>query len=144
MGCPSPDQANLVLASLTKIVNSLAAGQALPPIIPHFCGATLLVCKKRSESHHLIAVGEVLRCLVSKCLALLVRSPTISLLSPLQLGVSVRGGCEAIVHATSHLMSSLPDKQHWSLQLDFINAFNNINREAMFAEFRHHLPGLSA
>ena len=144
VGCPSPDQANLVLASLTKFVNSLAAGRAPPPIIPHFCGATLLACKKRSGGHRPIAVGEVLRRLVSKCLAILVRSPTISLLSPLQLGVSVRGGCEAIVHATSHLMSSLPDKQRWSLQLDFVNAFNNINREAMFAEFRHRLPGLSA
>ena len=144
VGCPSPDQANLVLASLTKIVNSLAAGRAPPPIIPHFCGATLLACKKRSGGHRPIAVGEVLRRLVSKSLAILVRSPTISLLSPLQLGVSVRGGCEAIVHATSHLMSSLPNKQRWSMQLDFINAFNNINREAMYAEVRHHLPGLSA
>ena len=144
VGCPSPDEANLVLASLTKIVNSLAAGRAPPPIIPHFCGATLLACKKRSGGHRPIAVGEMLRRLVSKCVAILVRSPTISLLSPLQLGVSVRGGCEAIVHATSHLMSSLPDKQRWSLQLDFIKVFNNINRETMFAEFRHHLPGLSA
>ena len=89
-------------------------------------------------------VGEVLRRLVSKCLATLVRLPARSLLAPLQLGVSVRGGCEAIVHATSHLTSSLPDEQCWTLLLDFSNAFNNISREAMFVEFRRRLPGLSA
>ena len=56
----------------------------------------------------------------------------------------VRGGCEAIVHATSQLMSSLPDEERWALLLDFTNAFNNISRETMFVEFRRHLPGLSA
>ena len=31
----------------------------------------------------------------------------------------------------------------WSLLLDFSNAFNNICREAMFLEFRKHIPSLS-
>ena len=71
------------------------------------------------------------------------RLPACSLLAPLQLGVSVRGRCEAIVHATSQLMSSLPDEERWTFLLDFTNAFNNISREAMFVEFRRHLLGLS-
>ena len=71
------------------------------------------------------------------------RQPVLSLLAPLQLGVSVQGGCEAIVHATSQLMTSLPDNQCWTLLLDFTNTFNNINREAMFVECRRRLPGLS-
>ena len=37
--------------------------------------------------------------------------------STLQFGVSVRGACEAIVHATSHLMSSLPDNVCWTLAI---------------------------
>ena len=144
VGCPSPDQASLMLASLTRFINLLAAGRASSSIIPHLCGATLLASKKKNGGHRPIAVGEVLRRLVSKCLATLVRLPALSLLAPLQLGVSVRGGCEAIVHATSQLMSSLPGEQCWVLLLDFTNAFNNISREAMFVEFRHRLPGLSA
>ena len=54
------------------------------------------------------------------------------------------GGREAIVHATNRLMSSLPDNDHWTLLLDFTNAFNSISRQTMFGEFRRHLPGLSA
>ena len=52
--------------------------------------------------------------------------------------------CEAIVHATNRLMSSLPDNDRWTLLLDFTNAFNSISRQTMFGEFRRHLPGLSA
>ena len=141
--CPSPDRANLVLASLTRFVNILAAGPAPPTVIPHLCGASL-ANKKKNGGHRPIAIGEVLRRLVSKCLASLVRQPVLSLLAPLQLGVSVQGGCEAIVHATSQLMTSLPGNQCWTLLLDFTNAFNNINREAMFVECRRRLPGLSA
>ena len=100
MGCPSPDRANRFLSSLTRFLNLLAAGRAPPTITPHLCGTSLLASMKRNGGHRPIAVGEVLRRPVSKCLASLPRSPAISLLAPLQLGVSVQGGCEAIVHAT--------------------------------------------
>ena len=66
--CPSPDQASQLLSSLTRCTNLLAAGQILTTISPHLCGASLLACRKRSGSHHPIAVGEVLRRLISKCL----------------------------------------------------------------------------
>ena len=81
---------------------------------------------------------------MSKCLAIHVRRAAVSILAPLQLGVGVRGGCEAIVHAASQAMSSVDDDRCWTLLLDFSNAFNSINREAMFVEFRRRLPGLSA
>ena len=61
-----------------------------------------------------IAVGEVLRRLVSKCLVFHSHGTILSLLTPLQLGVGVRGGCEAIVHAVSKLAAS--DSQCWTLQ----------------------------
>ena len=59
VGCPSRDKANRILASLTKFVNLLAAGQVPSFIIPHLCGATLLACKKKKGGHRPIAVGEV-------------------------------------------------------------------------------------
>ena len=111
---------------------------------PHTSVAPLLACRKKNGGHRPIAVGEVLRRLVSKCLAYVARSSAISLLTPLQLGVSVQGGCEAIVHATTQLMTSVQDNQHWTLLLNVSNAFNSISREAMFVECRRRLPGLSA
>ena len=122
----------------------MAAGRTPPSIIPHLCGASLLALKKKTGCHRPIAVGEVLRRLVSKCLANQTRDAATSILAPLQLGVGIKGGCEAIVHATSQLRSSPSHNQHWTLMLDFSNAFNSINREAMFVEFRRFLPGLSA
>ena len=144
VGCPSPDWACLVLSSLTRFINLIVAGKTPPIVIPHLCGATLLANKKKSGEHCPIAVREVLHCLASKCLANLVRLLALSLLSPLQLGVCVRGECEAVIHSTHHLISSLPDERRWALLLDFTNAFNNIRCEAMFLEFHRHLLELSA
>ena len=111
---------------------------------PHLCGATLLPCRKKSRGHRPIAIGEVLRRLVSKCLAIHSEWDAVSRFYSLQLGVGISGGCEAIVHTVNNLMTSLPDNKRLTLELDFSNAFNQSSREAMFAEFRQHLPGLSA
>lgn len=142
--CPSPDQATCLLSSLTTFVNLLAAGCTPTNVAPHLYGASLLASKKKSGSHHPIVVGEVLRRLVSKCLFFHSRVAINSLFTPLQLGVGVRDGCEAIVHAVSKLTSSLPDDQCWTLMSGFTNAFNCISREAMFESLRNHLPSLSA
>ena len=58
--------------------------------------------------------------------------------------VNVKGGCEAVIHSVSQLMSSGQPDQQWVLLLDFTNAFNTINRFSIFEEFRAHIPGLSA
>ena len=144
VGCPSPDRANSVLSSLTRFTNLLAAGQSPSFVLPHLCGASLFAVRKKCGGFRPIAVGEVLRRLTSKCLANAARHSAFSSLTPLQLGVCVKGGCEAIIHAASHLMSSSSINQRWTLLLDFSNAFNCINREAMFAEIRHRIPSLSA
>ncbi len=49
--CPSPDQTNRLLFSLTSMVN-------LPPtIIPHLCGATLIAIRKKCRGLRPIAIG---------------------------------------------------------------------------------------
>lgn len=103
-GCPSPDRANNLLSSLTDFVNILAAGQAPSSIVPHLCGASLLAGRKKCGGFRPIAVGEVLRRLASKCLSMSSKYAALARLPPHQLGVGVKGGCEAIIHATSHLM----------------------------------------
>ncbi len=133
---PSPDRANQLLSALIQFVNLLVAGRTPLSVTPHLCGATLLACPKKSSGHRPI---ETLRRLTSKCLTHHVRPTIQSLLTPLQLGIGVRNGCEAIIHASSQLMSTTPDTQHWTLLLDFSNAFNNFDRQTMFSEFRNHL-----
>ena len=133
----------LPCALLTKFVNLLVAGKSPPSVTPPLCGATLTQPDK-SGGLSTIAVGEAICRLVSKCLATALHQSAFFRLAPLHLGASVRGGCEAIVHATSYLMSSSLTKQHWTLILDFTNAFKYITWEAMFGEFCRRLPVLSA
>ena len=142
--CPSPSLASQTISILTKFVNLLVKGCTPPSVTPHLCGASLLACHKKNGGLRSIAVGEVLRRLTSKCLSCAVRSAAFAHLAPLQLGVNVKGGCEAVIHSVSHLMSSGQPDQQWVLLLDFTNAFNTINRFSMFEEFRAHIPGLSA
>ena len=144
MDCPSPDCANRALFSLTGVVNLLAAGNAPSAILPHLCGAILLACKKKSGGHRPITVCEVLHKLTSKCLAFAAHTSTLERLLPNQLGVGVKRSREAIVHGVSRLLSSSSADHCWVLLLDFSNAFNSLNREAMFREFRQHVPALSA
>ena len=78
VGYPSPDQASKVLATLTWFINLLAAGRVPSDVNPHLCCATLLASRKKKGGHRPIAVGEVLRRLVSKCLSSLARHPALA------------------------------------------------------------------
>ena len=78
-----------------------------------------------------IAVGEVL---TSKCAARAVLPDTLQILSPLQVGVGLLAGCEAILHSVTnvHESPSIPADHRFTLLVDFSNAFNSVDRAAMF------------
>ena len=82
-------------------MNLLSAGHAHPDVMPHLCGTTLLPCQKKGGGLPPIAVGEVLRRLTSEWLSHSVLAEAFQTLTPLQMGVGVKGGCKAIVHSVS-------------------------------------------
>ena len=135
-----------MLCALCDLTNLLCGGSVPSDVVPHLCGASLLPCKKRGGGLRLIAVGEVLRRLTSKCISSAVQNEASRILSPLQLGVGVPGGCEAIVHAVSSLQEdpSIDQTDKLCLLLDFSNAFNSISRENMFEEIRDRIPSMAA
>ena len=104
--CPSPDHASCALRALTGLVNALCSGQASMEVIPHLCGASLLASKKKGGGLRPIAIGEVIRRLVSKCVSRAVQTTALDMLTPLQLGVGDPSGCEAIVHAVSSIQEN--------------------------------------
>ena len=106
----------------------------------------IIAVKKKNGGLRPIAVGEVLRRLTSKCLSRAVHSDAFAVLTPSQLGVGVKGGCEAVVHSVAHILDreDLPSLSRWILLIDFSNAFNSVSREHMFQEVRAFLPGLSS
>ena len=116
--CPSPDRANHALTCLTRLVNLLCGGKVPADVVPHLCGASLLPCKKKAGGLRLIAVGEVLHHLTSKCAATSVQCIALEIIAHLQLGVRVSAGCEAIVHAVLTALKILAS--HWKIVLSFL------------------------
>jgi hypothetical protein len=145
VSCPSPNRSSSFVQGLTNLVNSLCANTLPPEISIHLCGATLLALRKKSGGFRPIAIGEVLRRLVSKCVVRAVHTSSLTTLSPLQVGVGVSAGAEAIVHAVNCIQdnSSLPPDTKWVLLVDFSNAFNSVSRNCMFNEVRSHIPSIS-
>ena len=85
---------------------------------------------------------EILQRLTSKCAAKAVADKAAGLLSPLQLDMGVRNGCEALVHTVRRLLDQEPE-DFYLLQVDFVNAFNLADRSAAFEEAKKMFPELT-
>ena len=136
------ERGNTLLATMTRLINFLAAGKTPPEIDPFLCGGNLFAAVKKDGGHRPIAVGETIRRWTAKCMAKKAIADTAEYLSPLQLGVRVKGGAEAIIHATSAIYNddNISTEDKWVLQIDFENAFNSISRARMLEEIRKRCP----
>ena len=76
-------------------------------------------------------MGETLRRLAAICLLEKYQGAAVEHLTPLQLGVGIRGATESIIYKVKEWMHPGAPADHALLLLDFINAFNNIDRTAM-------------
>ena len=76
---------------------------------PTFCSATLKAWKKNKTGIRFIAVGEVIRRLMAKCIEKEAALEAVDLFRAKQFGVAVRGGAESIVHVTK--MTKKEDKK---------------------------------
>ena len=86
-------------AALTRLVNIMVRGEVPEEVAPFLCGARLHAALKKDGGLRPIAVGNMTRRLASKLVASELASRASSYLSPHQLGVGTKGGCEAIVHS---------------------------------------------
>ena len=126
--------------SLTKLLNKMMSGEVPRLVAPYLCGARLHAGKKSDGGLRPIAVGDILRRLASKCAAAAVAGKAAELLSPHQLGVGVRGGCEAIIHATRQAVDKAGEK--FVMRADLVNAFNLADRATALQEVAQHFPEL--
>ena len=128
------------------MVKLLCAGDTPAEVVPYLCGATLLACQKKGGGLYPNAVGEVLCRLSSKCLTRAIQSDAFRSFTPLQVGVGVKAGCEAIVHSVTRTLED-PNNQPQkclTLLLVFSNAFNSIFHCRMFEEVRARIPSIAA
>ena len=132
-----------VAARLAPVVNWLARGGAPEASARHLAGARLIALLKPNGGLRPIAVGEVLRRLVAKCMCGAVKVQARELLWPLQTGVAVPKGVECSVHVLRQWCERhrhSPDRV--LLKLDFANAFNRVNRAAVLRAVHDRFPQL--
>ena len=83
-----------------EFVNSYGSGAFSSEVGAHFTAAKLIPLRKKAEGVRPIAIGEIFRRLVGKCLLSKVSENVICKLQPIQMGVGIRGACELINIAT--------------------------------------------
>ena len=139
--CPSPDRSG-------------TACPASPVLLTCSALVIYLAVSPPSLWSHPLALQEVWRpttyCCwrgpAAKCTARAAKCEALDILAPLQLGVGISSGCEAIVHSVSNCLEDrniLPE-DHFILLVDFLNAFNSVDHSSLFWEVRHHTPSISA
>ena len=113
-------------------------------LAPLLCAARLIPLRKKDEGVRPVAVGDVLRRIVGKCL---LHHPTVAeqvrTLQPLQLGVGVSMACPTVAHALQRAVAELPCDGNWAvLQVDVANAFNTVLRPAILQGARDLAPAV--
>ena len=99
----------------------------------------LAALPKPDGSPRPIAVGDAFYRIAARCLLKLIGPERINnALLPGQFGVGSKGGVEPLVHALRALLTEFK-----ILKLDFVNAFNEVERGAVIDEVRATFPELS-
>ena len=129
-----------LLAAVTTLVNLLIEGNVPEEIRPYLFGGRLVALLKKGGGVRPIVVGLTLRLLTSKLVSKHAASLLAPTLSPLQVGVGVSRGVEAVVHATRAFVQSLGPTDVL-VKLDFTNAFNCVRRDAVLEAVLDHIPG---
>ena len=107
LNCAAPDQSKRAITSLTKFAHLASRGKLRDFVAPILCSATLTALKKLKGGVHPIAVGQVVRHFIAKCIAREANSEAADLFNTKQLGVAAKGGAESIVHATRNSVEKL-------------------------------------
>ncbi|GJW90618.1 putative reverse transcriptase domain-containing protein [Tanacetum coccineum] len=133
-----------LLKAITLVINLWLAGRS-PPILAEFVAfAPLTPLLKPDNGIRPIAVGTIWRHLVSKVAMKGVGKEMSKYLGDFQFGVGVSGGAEAVLHSANRVLSEYHnDGSLAMLTVDFLNAFNLVDRSALLHEVRVRCPSIS-
>ena len=126
---------------LAEFYNLVLAGRVPVNVRPSFLGATLFPFLKKDGGIRPIAVGLTLRRLIAEVANLSAQISCRSLLMPAQLGVGVKGGCEALIHSARRFVAGRGVEKAF-IKLDFSNAFNSVRRDSVLEAVALHRPDL--
>ena len=124
------DAGEALLEALSTFCEDFATGKLPPESREWFCGARLIGIPKKPTGIRPIAIGETLRRLTAKALVEQFQGAVSDTLIPLQLGVAVPQAAEIIAQAVQAWYSH-PQPDEVVLLVDFKNAYNTLDRQAM-------------
>ena len=104
-GPAAAGERDLAMTALLSFCNLVLAGRVPSTIRLHFFGARLLAFRKKDGGLRPISVGLVIKRLISRAACQLLRDKRANLLAPIQVGLGVKCGVEASVHAVRRFLS---------------------------------------
>ena len=144
--CTAPDHSKSALKAITRFVNRGSRGKFPSFFSKVFCSASLTALSKKKGGVRPIAVSEILRRLIAKCLVNEAKSGAIELFDSIQLGIGVSGGAEAIIHSAKVSYEKIfnADSKERMLQIEFRKAFNSVKRSHLLQAACDFIPGIAA
>jgi hypothetical protein len=130
------------LSSITLLCNFLLSGKIINEMCPFIFGASLCALKKKDGGIRPIAIGNIFRRLAAKIGCYKLQSDLHSYLTPNQLGVATKLGCESCIHSVRTYVHNPENVGKILLKIDFSNAFNSIERDSMLQQVKDKTPSL--
>ena len=128
----SPESGITGLSVLTRLVRRLTRADLPDHTAPLLATSTIILLQSRPGKIRPIALGQALRCLVTKTLLPAAIQDTRDCLAPEQLANGVPSGMYAIVHDCRMLMARYGWVPHYVLvSMDAHNALNTFSRQSM-------------
>lgn len=128
---------------IAKVADYLSRNQITPKTGEWLFSSTLTPLKKKLNGLRPIAMSETLVRITGKMLIERQDELATDFLSPQQLGVNTSNGTTAVAAMVRYLQTAYGDQDNVAvLQVDFDNAFNLVNRNAVLRTVRANFPGL--
>ena len=123
----------VLLAALASLTRLWVHGALPPAHATALCAANLTPLRYPDGGLRTGAVGDTLRRMVGKALLSTNASKSeVTKLAPLQTGIGLCGGAEAVAMGCQGMVDQLASQQGWVLlKVDMANAFNSVSRRAV-------------
>ena len=124
-----------------ELLNELLTGRVKHADI--WLRSRLVPLRKPGGGVRPIAIGEAWPRLLGRLLAARYAKTFAQALTPIQVGVGVRGGVEIAAHMVQAASLSVQQQDDFVIQsIDFSNAFNSIDRVSVYRAVEQHVPQL--
>ena len=131
--------------SITNLTNKILLGDVSDYAVKLLFPSNLTALRKKDGGIRPVEVGNVFRRLVAKVECYAVSRAVSHELLPIQLGVTVKGGAEAAVHAVRTFITNNIDSNDHKIivKLDMMNAFNSVRRDHVLQTCLDHTPKIA-